>query len=345
LDAQGTIHLVHSPLTLSFRPLDPDQVPQWAGLLAAIEAEDHQQIHMTEQELLEEFDDPDRDFPRGSVAVYHDAVMVGYGVLTCRSEADPVHNMYQEGGVHPAYRCVGSGSTLLEWAERAAVPLHQERFGGHPLALHGTCATGNEPAVVLHARHGYRQQRWFHLMRAEFAGQRTRGPVKPENRTSGAQIAGYSAARSQDALLVRNEAFRDHWGSTEDTPATWAHITGSSAFRPSVSFLAYAGEGEPLGVVMSMEFDGDTAATGVRELYIQTIGTRAVARNRGIATALLATALTAAADAGFDRAALHVDADSPTGAVGLYERAGFSIVTTSVTMMKPMPESAHESRS
>jgi mycothiol synthase len=336
---------VHSPLTLSFRPLDPGQVPQWAGLLAAIEAEDRQQIHMTEDELLEDFDDPNRDFPRGSVAVYHDAVMVGYGVLTCRSEADPVHNMYQDGGVHPAYRGAGIGSTLLEWAERAAVPLHQARFGGQPLALHGTCATRNEAAVALHAGHGYRQQRWFHQMRAEFAGRRTDGGVKPETRLSGVQIARYSAERSQDALLVRNEAFRDHWGSTEDTPATWAHFTGSSAFRPSVSFLAYGGEGEPLGVLMSMEFDGDTAATGVRELWVQTVGTRTAARNRGVATALLATALTAAADEGFDRAALQVDADSPTGAVGLYERAGFSIVTTSVTMRKPMPEATHEGRS
>jgi len=31
-----------------------------------------------------------------------------------------------------------------------------------------------------------------------------------------------------------------------------------------------------------------------------------------------------------------VDADSPTGAVGLYERAGFTVDHTSVTQSKPL---------
>jgi hypothetical protein len=31
-----------------------------------------------------------------------------------------------------------------------------------------------------------------------------------------------------------------------------------------------------------------------------------------------------------------VDADSPTGAVGLYERAGFTVMHTSITQAKPL---------
>jgi ribosomal protein S18 acetylase RimI-like enzyme len=152
----------------------------------------------------------------------------------------------------------------------------------------------------------------------------------------GIEIAEFTAARSADALLVKNESFRDHWGSTESSPESWAHNTGSSAFRPALSFLAY-GAGQPLGVLLSFEFDAETIATGRRDLYIQTVGTRRAGRGRGIATALLGRALRAAAAGGFGTASLEVDADSPTGAVRLYERAGFAIRSTSVSMAKALP--------
>lgn len=323
------------PSTLTFRPLDRDQIPAWTRLLAAIEAEDKQEINVSEDELAEDFDDPDYDFPAGSIAAYQGEVMVGYARLICRSAADPVHNMYQDAAVHPAHRGGGIGTTLLRWAERAAVGLHESRFPGSPLALHATYAAGNASAVALFAAHGYREVRWFHLMRAWLpAGGEWSVAAAAQQR--GIRIAGFDEQRSPDALFVRNEAFRDHWGSTVATPESFAHLTGSSAFRPSASFVGYGTDGEPLGVLLSMEFDGDTAATGVRELYIQTVGTIATARRQGIATALLVTALATGAAAGYDRAALHVDADSPTGAVGLYQRAGFSVVTTSVTVAKEL---------
>ena len=87
-----------------WRPIDAGQVPAWASLITAIEAVDHPDENLGEEYLLEEFADPRHDFARGSVAVYDGPVMIGYCVLTSRSTADPVHEMRQSGGVHPAYR-------------------------------------------------------------------------------------------------------------------------------------------------------------------------------------------------------------------------------------------------
>jgi mycothiol synthase len=47
-------------------------------------------------------------------------------------------------------------------------------------------------------------------------------------------------------------------------------------------------------------------------------------------------ALTGARAAGFASASLGVDADSPTGALGLYQRAGFTTMLISVTNTKPL---------
>jgi ribosomal protein S18 acetylase RimI-like enzyme len=113
------------------------------------------------------------------------------------------------------------------------------------------------------------------------------------------------------------------------------------AFRPEFSFLAY-GDGEPLGMVIGHEYDAYAEATGERDVYIPIVGTRRAGRGRGIASALLSRALTEARAAGFTNASLNVDADSPTGALGLYERAGFTVEHTAVTQVKQLPGAVDE---
>jgi GNAT superfamily N-acetyltransferase len=107
------------------------------------------------------------------------------------------------------------------------------------------------------------------------------------------------------------------------------------AFRPGLSYLAYEGP-EPLGMLISHEYDAYRDQTGLRDLYIALVGTRAVGRKRGIATALLATALPAARAEGYDEASLGVDADSLTGAVRLYERVGFTVDHTRTAFQKQL---------
>lgn len=57
-----------------WRPIRPGDAGNWAGLLAAIQAEDRDWSYYTEQDLLEEFSDPRLDFARGSVADGHGRV-------------------------------------------------------------------------------------------------------------------------------------------------------------------------------------------------------------------------------------------------------------------------------
>jgi mycothiol synthase len=214
------------------------------------------------------------------------------------------------------------------------VPLHRAHFPGRPLSLSGACLSRNAGAVALFAAHGYREARWFSGMTRDLTAALPEVTVP-----AGVRMAGFTAERSDDALLVRNEAFRDHWGSTDTSAESWAHFTGQRAFRPALSFLAYAGA-EPLGIILGEEFDGDTAATGQRDLHIPIIGTRRSGRKRGVASALLARALAEGRAAGFATASLGVDADSPTGATRLYERAGFTVRNTWIAQLKPLPQAA-----
>ena len=48
-------------------------------------------------------------------------------------------------------------------------------------------------------------------------------------------------------------------------------------------------------------------------------------RGKGLATALLGHAMHAYRNAGYDEAALDVDSENPSGALGVYRRAGFAV--------------------
>jgi len=250
------------------RPLAPGDARGWVALLTAIQDADGSDDHYSEQDAREFFGDPDRDFANGSVAIYDGPTMAGYGVLTSRSEADPVHDMRYQGGVHPSYRGRGLGGELLDWAEKAAVPLHNDRHPRRPLSLSSGCLSSNAGAVALHEQRGYQPVRWFHSMVRDLS----------------AAILGFS-------------------------------------------FLAYEGS-EPLGMLISYEHEAYNTKTGHRDLHISLVGTRAAGRKRGIATALLITAMSAARADGYDQASLGVDADSLTGAVRLYEHVGFTVALT-----------------
>jgi len=321
---------VATETTFAYRPLSVDQVRAWAELYTAILVADADDDILGEDDLAEEFSEPYTDFARGSMAVYDGAAMVAYCVVYPRGTADPIHDMRQSGGVHPDYRNLGIGSQLIEWSEQAALQLHKERFDDQPVTLGGASLAKNTSAGALFADHGYLPTRWFHQMTRDLSAD-IPVPASPE----GVEIVGFADERSADALLIRNEAFRDHWSPSDTTPESWAFHLRVRAFRPEYTFIAYL-DGEPIGLVLAHEYEAYNKAKGIRDLYIPQVATRRAGRKRGIASALLTTTLTAAKVDGFDTATLDVDADSPTGAVGLYHRLEFVVRDTKIAHRKPL---------
>ncbi|MGW5126195.1 GNAT family N-acetyltransferase [Streptomyces sp. NPDC004069] len=147
----------------------------------------------------------------------------------------------------------------------------------------------------------------------------------------GLVFEGYSADNDAEFLAVRNEAFLDRWGGGATPQEQWRAFLGWPAFHRALSFLLRdADSGVAVGMLLTYSWDADTEATGVRDAHFMTIGTRRAYRKRGVASALISHALRSAQDDGFDRASIEVDADSPTGANGLYDRAGFTVARTEV---------------
>jgi mycothiol synthase len=334
----GIITRVSADVAIQWRPITAADGAEWARLMLAIEESYGTQDIVGADDLVEDLRDPDVDAERGTIAAFSGGNMVAYAGLRSRSSVSGRHEMDLYGGVHPGHRGRGLGTQLLAWAEQAALPLHEARRPDHPLALSASCPDSQEDALALLATAGYQQVRWFHFMSRDLAG-----PVPGGQLPDGVRIAGYTADQSDTAWRIKDEAFRDHWGSTPETAESWQHSVGHERFRPEFSFLAYLGEA-PAGVLIAHEYEAFRQATGRRECYLAAVGVTRLGRGRGIASALIGRSLAAARTDGCDVATLYVDADSPTGALGLYERAGFSRQRTSVTLLKDLADQSGVSR-
>ncbi len=92
-------------------------------------------------------------------------------------------------------------------------------------------------------------------------------------------------------------------------------------------------------MLIAHEYDAFRQATGRRECYMATVGvTQGGTRPRHRLRADPPLMAAAQAD-GCDVATLYADADSPTGALTLYEHIGFTKQRTSVTLIKDLTAS------
>jgi mycothiol synthase len=301
------------------RAIEDADTAAWAELLAAVENADHTGENYDADDLIDELVDPKLNSATDTIGLWSDGMMVGYGKVSGPDEVIDVHRVFAEGCVHPQWRGRGLGGSLMTWLTDRATDMHQER---HPEALGevGTFAIStNSSALKLFAARGFEACRYFFQMERHLGAE----PVPTSPVADGLRLVEFDPTYDEALRLTHNDVFLDHWGSTPKDPETWkTWFTGSRAFRAAQSYLVLDGE-RIAAYVLGYEYVADTAATGIRELYVGQVGTRRDYRGRGAARAALARVMTVAEDAGFRRVSLGVDAENPTGALGLYETVGF----------------------
>jgi mycothiol synthase len=235
----------------------------------------------------------------GTIAGYVQAMLEEPAIVDCW------------GVVHPGHRGRGIGSSLLSLTEERASHL----LAGVPAARfrHGINAGDRAAAAMLQAR-GLRPARHFWQMQIDLTG-----PPEPVPTPDGAEIAGIEPPGDLRAIhAVLEEAFADHWGHHAEPFDRWAEEqTGSLSYDPTLWLLATAA-GRPAGALVGHVW-GDRG-------WVDYLGVLASCRERGIGAALLRRSFATFADRGIRRVILNVDAENPTGATALYERAGMRII-------------------
>ena len=102
----------------------------------------------------------------------------------------------------------------------------------------------------------------------------------------------------------------------------------------SIWVIAFDGDEVAGGILNAIDAD-QNAALGLQRGWLGGVFTRRAWRRRGLATALIAESLRLLRDRGMTSAGLGVDADNPSGALGLYEGLGFAVDSRSTAWRRP----------
>jgi mycothiol synthase len=244
--------------------------------------------------------DPERDIR----VVEVDGKVVGY------ADVDPIGSdpmrWWTSVSVHPEADTPSVVDELVRWVE--------ERAGEGIVRVWNPSAIGGigpafERCGLRPIRHSYRM--------AIDVEREPKSPVWPE----GIAVRTFREGEGRAVYEAFRETWIDTWEPEEEPYEDWAHWTVErQGFDPSLWFLATEG-GEIAGFSLCRPSE-TRADTGIVNL----LGVRRPWRRRGLGEALLRYSFLEFRRRGFPRVALGVDADSPTGAPRLYERAGMHVV-------------------
>ncbi|MEV7552585.1 GNAT family N-acetyltransferase [Amycolatopsis sp. NPDC089917] len=303
---------------LTWRPLTREDAEASADLLNAVEAVDGIGENYTAEDTLQELIDPYADLERASLAVFDGDVMAGYMKIRFKPSAEEVHRVFLDGGVHPAYRRRGIGGALVDAGVAAAEVVHALHHPDSKLVMDVNRPERIAGLAELVRSRGFVPVRYFQRM------EHTLGLVDGPVILDGFSVEPWSERNDEDFRAVRNEAYRDYWGAVPMPADLWRNKIINQTFRPEASFLLREeATGAAVGVLVTLWWEADTEATGVRDAHFMVIGTLREYRRRGVAGALMGHALRAAVDQGYDSASLNVDSADPSGAFGVFEKAGF----------------------
>jgi len=182
---------------------------------------------------------------------------------------------------------------------------------------------GDTAAAAFLQAHGYVQMRHFRRMVIDLDA-----PSGVPDWPGGIGVHSFSPQDDLEASIrASRDAFHDHYGFVsgsidQEIQRTQHRIENDPSFDPSLWFLATeAGTGEIVGLCFCAPAASGDKTTG----YIQTLGVRPAWRRRGLGRALLRHAFGSFGQRGTPRVALHVDAQSLTGATQLYESCGMYV--------------------
>lgn len=305
-------------------------------VLAAAEQVDSADENYDEADIIEEYLNDLLDLNLDSRVVCRGRDPVGFASVFGQRRVRATHSVWLSGTVHPEHRRRGLGRQLLRWQLERAQQVHAER---HPTVAANLMCNASEANVGLAAlakSEGLKELRyWFEMVRSL---EHPDPPLPPVLPPAGVRIGSYVQERDDDVRCAHNVAFDGHFGSTERDIEEWrGYFTGSRSFRPELSLLAEGRGAEIAGYLLAYVYEADVVARGRREVYVGQIGTLPDYRGRGVGSALMATALGQWSAAGHQESYLGVDTANGTGALGLYERAGYRVHKRSTSWGRQIP--------
>ena len=260
------------------------------------------------------------DLDRNAWLFELDGRIVGYADFYARGG-----RLQGDGYVHPDFRGRGVGSEIIRRVEERALEEVENVPAGERVYIQNATLDRDEGTVRFYRDRGYEPVRGFRGMVIELDAE----PQVPA--IAGIEIRPYGHPDEAQAVYEAHQlAFASHWEFRPWAREEWdKRRYGKETFDPTLWWAAVDGE-RIVGVLFAEEKrDPDQG-------WVDVLGVVPDYRRRGIAEALLKTSFAEFWRRGERKVGLGVDAESPTGATRVYERAGMRTLWHAIVYEKEL---------
>jgi ribosomal protein S18 acetylase RimI-like enzyme len=243
-------------------------------------------------DFTDDWDKPGFDWSTSTLVVEDDGRLVGFATVV--EEYADVMTSADRTDLVPQ---------LLAWVEQ------------HPGALEHYVPEADRGRHQLLATRGWRPARRFWRMRRELDTP-IPAPVWPD----GVTVRTYDRPRDDVAVhTLITTAFREIGDQHERTLAEWqGYLLDSERFDSDLYLVAEC-DGQVVGAALAQTVGGDYG-------FVRQLAVAPSHRGHGLGLALLHECFRRHAERGLPATVLGVDAGNPTGALGLYDKAGMRTV-------------------
>lgn len=248
-----------------------------------------------------------------------DGRVVAVGRRQIIDTTDGVREYRLHGSVDPAWRRKGVGRVVLRDSERQLRDAAAAEHGATRRVFGAWSGETQIGEVALLESEGYEPVRYFFDMVRPNLDDVEDVPL-PE----GIEIRPIGPDDARAVWHADIEAFQDHWGGFDHSEENLQRWLASPSTDLSMWLVAYDGDEIAAGVINVIDAHMNEVM-GQQRGWLGSVFTRRQWRRRGLARALIARSLVLHRDRGMTSAALGVDAENPSGALGLYEGVGFEV--------------------
>ncbi len=234
------------------------------------------------------------------------------------------------GRVVPEARRRGIGQALLRENLRRATERANAEDPGRIVEVRSYVEEAEVGHRALLATHGFEEIRWFFVMRRPTLQDIPDAPLP-----AGLEIRPVRPDQYRAIWDAENEAFLDHWSHREPTEQDFATTFSRSDLDTDLWVVAWDGE-QVAGVVQNWIWPEENERLGVARGWNEKISVRRPWRRLGLGRAITAESLRRLRAAGMAEAMLGVDAENPSGALGLYEGLGFENYQRASAFRRPL---------
>jgi mycothiol synthase len=267
-----------------------------------------------------------------------DGRVVGYGRVEVADQTDGSVAIETIGILEPDLRGRGIGAALLDWMEGRATALAPSLDASRERWFGAFTWDADAYARRLFEGRGYRPvRRFFEMVRPTLDDI----PVVPL--PDGFEVRPVGPADLRAVWEADVAMFRDHWGEIDESDAAFRRFSGDPRLDPALFVVAFDGE-VIASHVLNIIDDEENRIRGRLFGILDSVGTRAEYRRRGLARALICRSLGLLRDRGMTGASLGVDAENANRALDLYTSCGFEVRSSSTAWRRPLDELLEVSR-